>query len=81
MYDYGINRWSEAQADRFQKDLYAQFQKIADAPYRWRPVDNIKEGLRVCVYEGYSIFYFINDNTVEIMAIIGTQDTESRLSE
>jgi toxin ParE1/3/4 len=52
----------------------SNFDIIAENPQSFESVDFIKPGFRRCVCGVDSIFYKMNDDVVEIMAIIGRQD-------
>lgn len=68
-----------AQADKYFETFFEYFDVIAQSPYSFESVDYIKSGYRRCVCGAGSIYYKINDNTVDIMAIIGRQDLNSIL--
>lgn len=55
------------------------FEIIAKQPFSFESVDYIKKGYRRCVCGSDSIFYKINHDIVEIMAIIGRQNLKSIL--
>lgn len=76
---HGFHEYGEAQADKYYNGLIERFEKIADQPYLYQAVDYIREGYRRSVYGADSIYYRINDDIVEIMAIIGRQDIEEIL--
>lgn len=63
-----------AQADKYFYSFFTYFEIIAERPFAFESVDFIKKGYRRCVCGTDSIFYKINNNTVEIMAIVGRQD-------
>ena len=52
---------------------------LTSNPYAFEAVDFIKKGYRRCVCGVDSIYYRINKNTVEIMTIIGRQDTITKI--
>ena len=60
-----------------QADKY--FDIIAESPYSFESVEFIKEGYRRCVCGSDSIYFKVNDNLVEIMAIVGKQDLKNIL--
>lgn len=75
IYWHGRNEFSEAQADRYYQMLIAQIEAIAMHPYHYQPVDHIKPGYRRCVCGADSIYYTVIDNHVDIMRVLGRQDT------
>ena len=79
IYAYGLRTWGEAAADRYYYALIARFEEIAQQPYLYPAVDFIREGYRRSVCGVDSIYYRIENDTVEIMAILGSQDTSTAL--
>jgi toxin ParE1/3/4 len=60
--------------------LFDRFEQLAQQPYLYQPVDYIRKGYRRSVCGVDNIYYRIEDNTVEIMNILGNQDTSEALS-
>ena len=56
--------------------FFDRFEQLAEQPLLYQAVDDIREGYRRSVCGVDSIYYRINRNTVEIMAIIGPQDID-----
>jgi len=67
------------QADKYFDSFFEYFDIIAESPFSFQSVDFIKKGYRRCVCGVDSIYYRINNNTVEIMAIIGRQELKNIL--
>jgi toxin ParE1/3/4 len=63
-----------SQADKYFETFFEYFDLIAKNPYSFESVDYIKTGYRRCVCGSDSIFYRIQNETVDIMTIIGRQD-------
>jgi len=74
IHHYGVAQFGEAQADQYFNSFFQYFDIIAQQPFAFESVDYIKKGYRRCVCGSDSIYYKINGNIVEIMAIIGRQD-------
>ena len=74
IHHYGFQQFGMTQADRYFKGFYACFERIAAKPFAFEAVEHIKAGYRRCVCGVDSIFFRLNDNVVEIMAIVGRQD-------
>lgn len=53
-----------------------QFELIAEQPFLFPSVDFIRQGYRRSVCGADSIYFRIENDTVEIMAIIGRQDLD-----
>lgn len=79
IHQYGVEKFVMAQADKYFAELFECFDTIALRPFSFESVDYIKEGYRRCVCRADSIYYRINGDTVEIMAIIGRQDLNNIL--
>jgi len=77
IHQYGIQRFGVNQADKYFETFFEYFEIIAKQPYSFESVDFLKKGYRRCVCGSDSIYYKINKDIVEIMAIIGSQDLDS----
>ena len=79
IHHYGVKKFGMSQADKYFDSFFKYFDIIAQRPYSFESVDFIKNGYRRCVCGSDSIYYRINDNTAEIMAIVGKQDLKNIL--
>jgi toxin ParE1/3/4 len=79
IHHYGVRKFGIAQADKYFDTFFEYFDIIAQRPFSFESVDYIKKGYRRCVCGVDSIYYRIENRTVEIMAIIGRQDLNSIL--
>ncbi|WP_395339312.1 type II toxin-antitoxin system RelE/ParE family toxin [Ningiella sp. W23] len=79
IYEYGYHEFGESLADEYFNSFFGAFIKIAESPLLYQPVDNIRLGYRRCPHRSDVIYYRINQGTIEIMAIIGGQDTDAWL--
>jgi toxin ParE1/3/4 len=79
IHQYGISQFGMKQADKYFDSFFDYFDTIAKRPFSYESVDHIKNGYRRCVCGTDSIYFKINGNIVEIMAIIGRQDIEAIL--
>lgn len=77
IYVYGYELFGEEKADEYYHGFFSTFERIASNPFVYQSVDHIRPGYRRCPYGSDSIYYKINRNTVEIMAILGGQDVDS----
>lgn len=59
--------------------MFDRFTQIAEQPYLYQTVDYIRAGYRRSVSGADSIYYRINGEIVEVMAILRQQDTEDWL--
>ena len=74
IHQYGVKEFGEIQADNYFNTFFDYFEMIAERLFSYESVDYIKEGYRRCVCGADSIYFRVNDNVAEIMAIIGRQD-------
>ena len=77
IHHYGVEKFGKAQADKYFDSFFEYFDIIAKNPFSFETVDFIKEGYRRCVCGSDSIYYKINEEIVEIMAIVGRQDLKN----
>ena len=74
IHNYGVKKFGVKQADKYFNSFFEYFDIIVQRPHSFESVDFIKPGYRRCACGVDSLYYKINDNTVEIMTIIGRQD-------
>ena len=76
---YGLEQWGVDEADRYITALYERFSELAEKPLLYPAVEHIREGYRRSVCGRDSIYYRIDGENVEIMAVIRQQDLEEWL--
>ena len=79
IHHYGVEKFGISQADKYFDTFFECFEIIAQRPFSFESVDHIKIGYRRCVCGSDSIYYRINSDIVEIIAIIGRQDDNNIL--
>ena len=79
IHQYGISKFGIKQADKYFDSFFNHFDTITLRPFSFESVDYIKDGYRRCVCGSDSIYFRINDEVIEIMAIIGRQDINAIL--
>jgi len=79
IHHFGVEKFGIIQADKYVDLLFEYFETIAQMPFSFESVDYIREGYRRCPCGSDTIYYRINDNMVEIMAIVGMQDLKKLL--
>lgn len=77
IHQFGVKRFGLTQADKYFETFFDYFEIIADRPFAFESVDYIKTGYRRCVCGSDSIYFKVNDDIVEIMAIVGQQDFDN----
>ena len=76
IYRRGVREYGEAQADQYYDAFFDRFEEIAEQPYLYQAVDDIRDGYRRSVCGADSIYYRVDGDTVEVMAIVGQQDVD-----
>ena len=76
IYRHGVREYGNALADQYYNALFDRFEELAEQPYLYQAVDEIREGYRRSVCGVDSIYYRVEGDTVEIMAILGQQDLD-----
>lgn len=79
LYEWGIQTFGLSAARNYALGMITRFKAIAETPLLWPAVDDIKEGYRRSVFRAHSIYYRIEDDSVEIMRILGQEDVKTEL--
>ena len=79
IHHFGVEKFGIIQADKYFDTFFDYFEIITQRPFSFESVDYIKEGYRRCPCGSDTIYYRINDNMVEVMAVVGTQDLKNLL--
>lgn len=74
IFEYGIEQFGLVQANKYYEMLFECFSKIASDPLMFPEASKYRKGYRYCVCGVDVIFYKINFNEIEIMAIVGRQN-------
>ena len=80
IHQFGVQKFGMKQADKYFNDFFDASERIAKHPFSHESVDYVKNGYRRCVSGSDSIYFRIENNTVEIMTIIGKQDLEKLIT-
>ena len=76
---YGDEYFGTAQSDRYRDQLNQRFFVLAEQPLLYPSVDHIRRGYRRSVCGAHSIYYRIQDSTIEIVRVLGQQNLEDAL--
>ena len=79
IHHYGVEKFGMTQADKYFESFFEYFDIIAKRPYSFESVEYIRKEYRRCVCGKDSIYFKINDDTIEIMAIVGRQGLNEKL--
>jgi toxin ParE1/3/4 len=75
---YGVEHWGMELADAYHAAFFNHFEELAENPHRYAEID-IRPGYRRSLCGKESVFFRIDHDRVEIMAILGKQDVEGWL--
>jgi len=76
LYRHGVRKFGIVQADTYFDALFERFDQLAAEPLLYRAVDEIRPGYRRSVCGAHSIYYRLDQDTVEIMRILGRENPE-----
>lgn len=76
IYVYGYKEFGEKQADEYFQSFFDAFEKIAATPLAYQSVDHFRQGYRRFPHRADVIYYRINQDWVDVMAILGSQDMD-----
>lgn len=76
---YGLERFGLEQSLKYRDSLKEQFERIAQNPDRYPPVNHIRKGYRRSVFGVHSIYYRVDSGKLEIVRILGRQDPSKAL--
>ena len=79
IHHYGVEKFGISQADKYFDTFFDYFEIFAQRPFSFESGKKKKKGYRHCVCGSDSIYYRLNNDVVEIMAIIGRQDVNNIL--
>ena len=76
IHNYGVLKFGMTQADQYFENFFTHFELISKNPESFQAVDYIRPNYRRCPCGADSIYYRIKEGTVEIIAIVGQQETD-----
>ena len=76
IHQYGTEKFSEKQADKYFNEFFDCFETIAKNPFTFESMDYIRKGYRRCICGVDSVFFRLESEVVQIIAIIGKQDLD-----
>lgn len=79
IHQWGVENHGEVRADKYYNAFFKRFEELADNPFLYSSVDEIREGYHRSVCGSDSIYYRIVHEGVEIIRVLGQQDIEEWL--
>ncbi len=74
IYEYGVYKFGEDQADKYFNMMHDCFDKIDSNPYMFPGYVQHNVNYRYCVCGVDTIYYRVVNDEVEIITIVGKQD-------
>ena len=78
IHQYGVEKHGEAQADAYYWQIIERLEMLGETPLVYSRVPEVRDGYRRSVCREHSIYYRLDNEDVEIMAILRSQDTNLR---
>lgn len=79
IHHYGVEKFGMKLADKYFNSFFKYFELISKNPFSFESVDYIREGYRRCACGSDAIYFRLNEENVEIMAIVGKQNLDEKL--
>jgi len=79
IHHYGVEKFGMTQADKYFESFFEYFDIISQRPYSFESAEYIKKDYRRCVCGSDSIYFKVNEDIIDIMAIVGRQDLNEKL--
>ncbi len=79
IFEFGIDRFGLDAAIAYLEAMLLRFDELAEQPMRFPAVDHIRTGYRRSVYRSHSIYYRAHGELVDIMRIVGRENTDHAL--
>jgi len=74
IYEFGVYKFGEKQADNYLMLMHDCFDKIASNPFMFPRVSRYKKVDYFCVCGVDTVYYNVKGKAIEIVTIIGRQD-------
>ena len=79
IHHYGVVKFGMTQADKYFESFFEYFDIISQRPYSFESAEHIKKDYRRCTCGVDSIYFKVNEDIIDIMAIVGRQDLNEKL--
>ncbi len=74
IWEFGVERFGEAQADDFLLNFFDHFSEMAHRPRSYPEAEDVRENYRRSVFQKHTIYFIVLDDMIDITAIVGRQD-------
>lgn len=80
IHQYGTRRFGEKQADKYFNEFFDCFESITKNPFAFESAEYIRKGYRRCVCGVDSVFFRLESDVIQIIAIVGKQDLDELIN-
>lgn len=70
IWQYTVERWDAAQADKYLDELNAGIQQLADNPEMGANRDYVREGYRVLFVNSHAVYYTVAPSAIHIIRVL-----------
>jgi len=74
IHEYGTRNFGESRAEKYFLAFFDRFEEIAQRPYSFEDVSYIASGYRRCISGVDTIYFRVENESIEIMTITGRQE-------
>ena len=74
IHEYGTRNFGASRAEKYFHAFFDRFEELAQRPYSFEDVSYIASGYRRCISGVDTIYFRVENESVEIMTIIGRQE-------
>ena len=80
IWQYSVEEWDVAQADKYLDELDSGIRMLADNPELGAKRDYVREGYRVLSINRHAIYYAVTQTTIHIVRVLhGQMDPDGHL--
>lgn len=79
IYLFGAEQFGVVRAEAYYDGLMEHMYRLCENPFAYVRVPDLKRVHRRSVYKRHTIYYRVEENLVEIIAVIGRQDVRGTL--
>ncbi|HEX5048444.1 MAG TPA: type II toxin-antitoxin system RelE/ParE family toxin [Gammaproteobacteria bacterium] len=73
IWEYTIEQWDAAQADKYLDELDYGIKQLADSPEMGEKRDYVREGYRVLLINNHAVYYTVTPSTIRIIRVLHGQ--------
>lgn len=75
---YTADQWGDIQADKYLDHLNGVLQKLVTNPHLGKDCGHIRTGYRKLTVSPHAIYYYLSENTIEIVRVLHQRMDENQ---